>query len=130
MEFVGLAPDNIYDFVGMFPPSLVYTYDTATIRINDDTLVVGFIVGNDVGANACFDTVFRVNPFHIQRAVSDFEIITPTNKPTKICLGDTLVFGQNYTDPLMALNAQSVSWTVHRYKKFSRYGYRSDWRCE
>ncbi len=118
LEFVGLAPDNIYDFVGMFPPSLVYTYDTATIRINDDTLVVGFIVGNGVGANACFDTVFRVNPFHIQRAVSDFEIITPTNKPAKICIGDTLVFGKNYTDPLMALNAQSVSWTIHRYKNF------------
>ena len=114
IQLIGDPPFNGYEFVGLFPPDIVYRYDTSTISLEDDTLVVGIIVANGVGLNRCLDTIYVENPFDIQRAVARFDFLNTKGVVPKICKGDTILMGRNFTDPSMARNTRYSNWVVYK----------------
>lgn len=110
--FISEPPNNGYEYTGFFTPNVFYTYDSSVYNIKDDTLTVGFIVANGIGNNVCLDTLYIKNPFKVERVQSFFNIIAPQTKPTKVCVGDTILFGENNVHRLFAESSQSIEWSI------------------
>jgi len=112
--FVSDPPDNAYEFIGFFDPTIVYSYDSSVFSNREDTLKVGFIVGNGVGSNQCKDTLIIANPFKVKRAQSEAELLYPANA-SSICVGDSIVFSGKKQSPVFAEEANTLVWNIRKF---------------
>lgn len=107
-------PDNAYEFIGFFDPTIVYSYDTSVFNRRDDTLKIGVIAGVGVGNNQCKDTIILSNPFQVKRAQSEAIVLRPSGQGS-VCKGDTVVFSGRKQSPVFAQDANLLTWTIKKY---------------